>query len=184
MKFKIKSKAGFSLMEMLIATSIFVIVSMASLAIYSATVRAGRQTTALTRVQQDTQLIMQVLAKKIRGSAVNYEYANYAPAVVNPEEELALIDEFGDEYVFKKSGSSLSVSINGGLEKTINAEAVLIDDLKFFINPVTDPFGSLSDPPISQPYVTISLTISSSKGGENASLTVQETVPQRAGGTD
>lgn len=184
MKLKRRSEQGFSLMEMLIATSVFVVVSMASLAIYSATLKAGRQTMALTRVQQDTQLIMQVLAKKIRSSAVNYEYTNYAPAVVNPEDELALIDELGDQYVFKKSGTTLTVAINNGAEKIIPAENVVIDDLKFFINPTTNPFGSLSTPPISQPYVTISLTISSSKGQENASLTVQETVPQRSGSAD
>lgn len=172
---------GYTLLEMLVATSIFVIVAMASLAIYQATLKAGRETVALTRIQQDAQLIMQVLAKKIRTSQVDYSYANYSPAIVNPVEELALIDQVGDGYVFKKNNGALSVSVNGGVFKDIAAANVVINNLQFFINPTTNPFISLDTPPISYPYVTIAMTISSEQGLETAGMTVQETVPQRSG---
>jgi len=180
-KKNINNEKGFSLMELLVATSIFVIIALASLSIYSATLRASQKSLALTRIQQEAQLIMQVLAKKIRNSHVNYNYSGYTKPLFNPEEELALTDLVQDNYVFKKNGSKITVAVNGGADVNISADTVEINDLKFYINPTANPFVSLDEPPSSAPYVTIVLTLSSTKAGQSASLTIQETVPQRSG---
>ena len=174
--------SGFTLMEVLVATSIFAIISLASLSIYTAILKAGQKTTALTRIQKESQFIMQVLAKKIRTSRVNYDYLGYNPEVVNPEQELSLIDNVGDEFVFSldEINKVLKVSVNSGDEKIIPASNVDLDALNFYINPLTNPY-SLDSPPNSQPYVTIVMEISSSKGAQNESLIIQQTVPQRSG---
>jgi len=159
-------------MELLVATSIFVIIALASLSIYVATLRASQKSLALTRVQQEAQLIMQVLAKKIRTSHVNYDYSGYVKPIINPEDELALTDLAGDTYVFKKTGASAAVSVNGAADKNISADNVIVTDLKFFINPTANPFIT---------YVTVILTLSSIKASQSATLTIQQTVPQRSG---
>ena len=177
----INNQQGFSLMELLVATSIFVIIALASLSIYVATLRASQKSLALTRVQQEAQLIMQVLAKKIRTSHVNYDYSGYVKPIINPEDELALTDLAGDTYVFKKTGASAAVSVNGAADKNISADNVIVTDLKFFINPTANPFVTLDEPPNSTPYVTVILTLSSIKASQSATLTIQQTVPQRSG---
>ncbi len=176
-------KSGFTLMEVLVSMSIFVIVSLASLSIYAATLKASQRTTALTRVQQEAQLIMSVLAKKIRTSRVDYSYYP-GGEVSNPAAALALTDASNDNYVFSfdSGNSTLTVSANGGEAKAIPATYVQITDLKFYINPTTNPFISLDEPPSSQPYVTLVMTVSSKKGAQTANLTLQQSVPQRSGG--
>lgn len=177
----IKNNQGFTLMEVLMATSIFAIISLASLSIYTTVLTSGQKTTALTRIQQETQFIMQVLSKKIRTARVNYDYVAYNPAISNPTNELSLIDAVGDEFVFSldKTNLTIKVAVNGGEEKIIPSGNVNIDDLKFYINPTTNPY-SLDAPPSSQPYVTIVMTVSARQGRQSANLTVQQTVPQRS----
>jgi hypothetical protein len=69
----------------------------------------------------------------------------------------------------------------GETTREIPASYVSIIDLNFFISPTTNPFLSLDNPPASEPYVTMVMKISSSKAAQSASLTVQQTVPQRSG---
>ncbi|MBU4360305.1 prepilin-type N-terminal cleavage/methylation domain-containing protein [Patescibacteria group bacterium] len=173
---------GFTLMEVLVATSIFAIISLASLSIYTAILTSGQKTTALTRIQSETQFIMQVLAKKVRTSRVDYNYYETHPINnTTGNNDLVLIDNVGDEFIFSldEINSTIKVSVNDGAEKIIPSANVNIDDLKFYINPTNNPY-SLDAPPSSQPYVTIVMTVSSSKGRQSASLTVQQTVPQRS----
>lgn len=170
---------GFTLIELLVSTSIFVIVALASLTIYSQTLKVSRKTVALTKVQTEAQFVMQVLAKKIRTSHLNYAY--YSQPIVNPRSELALTDLLGDDYVFNIASGVLTVRVNGGEEKTIPADNIVINDLKFFINPPTNPFTTLDIPPTSQPNVTIVMDVSAIKAGQSANLIIQQTIPQRSG---
>lgn len=174
-----KNNSGFTLVEMLVSTSIFVIITLASLSIYSQTVKISKKSIALTKVQTEAQFIMQVLAKKIRTSYVNYSY--YSNPLTTPNSDLALTDLTGISYVFKKNGTALTVNANGQGEKTIPASNIIINDLRFYINPTSNPFTTLDIPPISHPYVTIVMDVSGSKAGESANLIIQQTVPQRSG---
>jgi len=179
-----RTRDGFTLMELIISMGIFVIVALAALSIYIALLRVGQRTTALTRVQQEAQFVMSLIAKKIRTSRVDYSYSAYQGGtdLINGETELALIDLLDDEYVFKLSGDSITISINNGIERNVPATNISIVDLKFYINPSTNPFVSLEEPPSSQPYVTLVMEVSSSKGAQTASLIIQQTIPQRSGG--
>ncbi len=178
-----KNKRGFTLMEVLVSTSIFVLVTLASLSIFSATLKASQETTALTRIQQETQFIMEVLAKKIRTSRVDYDYYKTNPINnTTGDNDLVLVDLQTDKYVFSldKVNKKITVDVNDTGAKPIPTTSVDIDDLKFYINPTSNPFR-LDEPPPSQPYVTVVMTVSSKKGRQTASLTVQQTIPQRSG---
>lgn len=182
-----KNQAGFSLMEVLVASSIFVIISLSSLAIYSSVLKTSQKTIALTRVQQETQLIMQVLAKKIRTAIVDYTYyENNSPENDGKVNVLVLKDLVGDIFYFKKIDDGLMVAVNTSFPendddyKKIPATNVAIDDLDFYINPIENPFD-IDNPPTSQPYVMMVLKVSSTKAGQSASLNLQQTIPQRSG---
>ena len=169
---------GFTLMEMLVATSIFVILTLGILTIHTTVLKNTQKTLAYNKIQQDAQVTMESIAKKIRTSRVDYDYYT---AINNPVTELALTDLTGTNYVFALSGASLTVSVDGNDPQAIPARTVEITDLKFYIQPTTFPFN-INFPPETQPRVTMVVTFTSSKGAQMASLTVQQTVPQRSGG--
>ncbi|MFH1610920.1 MAG: prepilin-type N-terminal cleavage/methylation domain-containing protein [Patescibacteria group bacterium] len=184
---KQKQLQGFTLMEILISMSIFVIFTLAILSIHSFTLRASQKTLAANRIQGEAQLIMESLAKKIRTSRVNYDYSGYAGGIGSYEEELSVVDLSDTEYVFFLEDDSLKVKIkeSGAVEYNdayaIPTVIVSIDVLKFIIQPTTFPFD-IDTPPETQPRVTIVATFSSTRAGQTASLTVQQTIPQLSGG--
>ena len=186
-KQNLKSNSGFTLMEILISMSIFVIFTLAILSIHSFTLRASQKTLAANRIQGEAQLIMESLAKKIRTSRVNYDYSGYAGGIGSYEEELSIVDLSDTEYVFFLEDESLKVKIkeSGAVEYNdpyaIPTTLVSVDVLKFIIQPTTSPFD-IDTPPETQPRVTMVITFSSIKAGQTASLTVQQTIPQLSGG--
>jgi len=172
---------GFTLMETLIAISVFIVISTVSLSIYMATLRASQRTKAMTRVQSEAQLIMSVLAKKVRNSEV--KYSHYGELSVNvPVEELALVDEYGTEYVFAYDQDNSRLTVNS---IPIPTSRVEVTNVKYYISPATDPEtlitsfeqGAVDNLPL--PYVTLVMTVSSTVAGETSSLVVQQTIPQR-----
>ena len=179
--------SGFTLMEILISMSIFVIFTLAILGINSDVLHSSQQTLAANKIQQEAQLIMQSLAKKIRTSRVNYDYAEYLDGIQDSEQELAITDLSNTEYVFFLDNNSIKVKskLQGESEyasaQAIPTSKVLITNLNFIIEPKTFPF-SIDEPPITQPRVTMVIGFSSSKGAQTASLVVQQTVPQLSGG--
>ena len=196
----LKKQRGFTLMEVLVSMSIFVIVMLASFTIYAAILKASQRTTAYTRIQQEAQLIMEVLAKKIRTTRVDYQYyadkydinlkdGNIYNEVIgeNGEKELALIDSSDIDYLFATSTDALVISSKAagetdyGTPVAIPSQLVKIDSIKFFIQPLSYPFD-INTPPVTQPRVTMVITFRSTKGAQTASFTVEQTVPQRSGG--
>ena len=184
-----RNQKGFTLMEILVSLSVFTLSTLAITSVYMATLKAGRKTITLTRIQRESQLIMEVLAKKIRTSRVDYNYDYDAdvipdggPGIIGDEIELALIDLTSSTYVFKfdSVNNTMTISVDGSADKTIPMSDVEITDLKFYINPPTNPW-SLDAPPPSEPYVMMVMDISSTRGEYTESLTVQQTVPQRSG---
>lgn len=163
-------------MEVLVSLSVFVIATMAIFSIYIATLKASQKTTALTRVQNEAQFIMEVLVKKIRTSIVDYSVTYNS----NGDSELFLIDAAGDNYAFKHSGNLITVSVNGGPEKAMPASNINITDLVFYVVPITNPF-SLHVPPSTQPRVTLIMKVASTQVNQSANITVQQSVPQRTG---
>lgn len=170
-------------MEVVVATGIFGVVTLASLSIYMAALRTSQETLALTRVQREAQFIMEVLAKKIRTSQVNYDYSGYNGTVVNPTDNLALIDSVGDDFLFSLNAetNSIQVTVNEGTAREIPAANVAVNNLEFFINPTSNPFVSLDNPPTSHPYVTVVMEVHSTQADQEASLIIQQTIPQRSG---
>ncbi|HOZ36723.1 MAG TPA: prepilin-type N-terminal cleavage/methylation domain-containing protein [bacterium] len=176
---------GFTLLEMTIALGIFIILFTLILGIYSYAIRAEQRTIQISKLQREAQFVMEIIAKKIRSGKVDYSY--YSNAIESTgENELALLDASGNQTVFRFSGQDLSVCIsNCSFPENfyiIPPTDVLVSNLMFFIDPVTNPFTTLNAPPEEFPKITVVLDLSNTRAGSTRHLEVQQTVPQRLAG--
>ncbi len=171
---------GFSLMEVIVAMGVFAVIVGSSLGIFSLVVRSQRQALLKAKIQREAQLIMEVMVKKVRTSRIDYQY--YTSGIVNPLNELALLDVNDDRTVFALDSinKNIVLTLNNNAPVVMNSSDVQVDDLRFYIEPTTNPLqgGSFPD---NQPRVTIIIKISAQDIGKYASMTVQQTIPQRAG---
>lgn len=185
-------KKGFSLVEMLVVLAVFSVVTVVIVDIFMLASRAQRRTLAVQRIQSDARYSLEAMSREIRMDIVDYEY--YGGAVSDiPSGTLALRDQDDNQIIFKKSDencpagatSCLAVSIDGGGNwESITAPGINVDDLKFYIDPLVNPFelnaGNAYDSD-NQPRVTIVL-VTSGVGGrpdEQQTVRLQTTVSNR-----
>jgi hypothetical protein len=139
-------------------------------------------------------LVMEVIAKKIRSSKIDYNYYGGTVDSANGEDTLALLDNRGEPTIFRFRADSTAQTIevctelcgsqsspNNGNFVAIPARDVLITDLKFFITPATNPF-SLDHAPDKYPSVTIVINLQNTIIGQTRNLVLEQTIPQRLGG--
>jgi prepilin-type N-terminal cleavage/methylation domain-containing protein len=178
-KYFITDKRGFSLLELIVATGIFLTIATLGLGIYTQLLKSQRVSLIKLQIQRESQLILETLTKKIRTSVV--DYSQYPPGFVNPQATLYLIDPVGDTYAFQSNASDeLEVSYNSGAFRKFNAQSVRITSLDFFIEPTSNPFINLGEKPSEQPRVTISTVFASADVVAPSSVLVELLVPQRA----
>ncbi len=184
-------QAGFTLLEMTVSMGVFLILFTLTLSIYSSTLSTERQSVQLSKLQQEAQLIMEIIAKKIRTGKVNYDFYTLNQVdSVNGEIELALLDEYGNATVFRYNNNSLEVCTescgtqaapNDSNFNVIPASDVVINNLKFYITPSNNPFTTTNQNP-EFPKVTIVINLENTTGGSTRNLIIQQTVPQRLAG--
>lgn len=180
-----KNQTGFTLLEMTIALGIFVILFTATLGIYTYSLKAEQRTIQISKLQKEAQFIMEIVAKKIRSGKLDYGF--YATPI-NPagESSLALLDSSGNSTVFKFESQNIKVcttacSLSANFFAIPPAD-VTIASLKFFIEPVTNPFTTINEPPTEFPKITIIIDLENTRYGRTRHLVVQQTIPQRLAG--
>lgn len=183
----VKKNIGFTLLEMVIAMGIFIVLFTLTLGIYSYSLKAEQRSMQLAKLQKEAQLIMEVIAKKIRTSRVDYDfYGGTIPDTEEYTEELALRDRNGDLVVFKLKGESIGICgfgacISDDEYSAIPADEVTVTTLKFFISPLISPF-SLDEPPTQYPKITIIMNLRLATVRNSRDLLIEQTIPQRLGG--
>lgn len=184
--YKIKTEhCGFTLLEMTIALGIFVILFTLTLGVYNYALKAEQRTIQVSKLQKEAQFITEIIAKKVRSGKINYSYYGSA---FDPEDQniLALLDSGGNQTVFRFLNGSLQVCItNCQLESNFYAippTDVTVNSLKFFVNPVTNPFININEPPAEFPKVTVVLDLRNTRAGHTRDLIIQQTMPQRLAG--
>lgn len=187
----LKDNIGFTLLEITVALGVFVVLFTLTLGIYSTTLKTERRTVQMSKLQKEAQLIMEVLAKKIRTNKINYDfYIGQSVDVNNGESYLALLDNVNNETVFHFDNSSHSIEVcsescgtelSPGTFNAIPASDVLIDSLTFFITPSTDPFINPTSYPVF-PKTTVVIDLQNTTGVSTRSLLIQQTIPQRLAG--
>ncbi len=189
---KYNNQNGFTLLEMTVSMGVFLILFTLTLSIYSSTLNSERRTVQLSKLQKEAQLIMEIMAKKIRTGKVDYDFYTPFSQVdsVNGESELALLDEYDNPTVFRYHNNSLEVcTVDCGTQTAPNdsnyniipASDVTVNSLNFFIVPATNPFtGSDQNPEF--PKITVVINLENTSGKSTRNLIIQQTLPQRLPG--
>lgn len=185
-------RKGFTLIEMLVAVSIFAIASSAATDLYIASNRAQRSVRAREKLQNEARVAMEYLAREGRTGAVDYaSYGGEAPLAGN---EFKLIDREGNPESFKLSSgisecapsSHPCLLVCDALScSSLTSKNIFVDELTFYITPQEDPFlfNQVSGEYAANlaPRITIffKMHTESNLPEERAELTAQTTIASR-----
>ena len=132
------------------------------------------------------------ISDRFRSGTINYYFDSYGGGIPMPSEQLALIDEFGNEIVIQKSSDSfdasscvseestpcIEISENGGESFfPLSSEDFRVVNAQFYIDPPESPLDGFNI----QPRVTIVLAIqnNASNPDDRRTLFIQTTVSSR-----
>lgn len=181
-----KNQKGFTLMEMIVASGIFAIVSVITSQLFITNSRAQNRSGVSQKVQSDARVMMSQLSDRIRYGTIDYEA--YAASIVSPVEQLNLIDEFGVNVVVRKgtsvcppnSSPCLEISEDGGPFFPMSSKNFKVNVVQFYLDPPTDPNPVSGPAGTIQPRVTFILGIqASARDAEVGTTYVQTTVSSR-----
>ena len=168
---------GFTVIEMLVALAVFSFALVAICGIFLSITKSQRKNSIDQKVQFEASHALEAIAQAVRRYGIDY-----SGSINNPASSLVLARQDKESVTFFKGGDNrLKMQIGTAAAENILSDKVKVDDLKFWIVPVTDPFvlGGLNE----QPRVTIGLGLSQSKNTakpeEQASIRVQTTITQR-----
>jgi len=154
------NKIGFTLIEMLIAVSIFSLVLIAATNIYLIINNSQRKVVTLQKIQEDVRFLFDAMAQDIRLSSINYSFYQDNNLNTHPLRDgdkntvLALVDQLDNQIYYRLSGAGNKVQycendcdlsdVNDWDDVT--PESVEINDLRFIISPSADPFLEVNYP--------------------------------------
>ncbi|MFA4881012.1 MAG: type II secretion system protein [Candidatus Doudnabacteria bacterium] len=171
------SLTGFTVIEMLVAMAVFSLALVAICGIFLSITKAQRKNSIDQKVQFEASHALETIAQTVRRYGIDY-----SSSINNPASSLVLARQDKESITFFKGGDNrLKMQIGTAAAENILSDKVKVDDLKFWIVPVSDPF--VLGGPNEQPRVTIVLSLSQSKNTakpeEQASIRVQTTITQR-----
>jgi len=165
-KKKLNNKA-FTLIEMIVSLSIFVLIVLIVINVYIVINHSQRRTVEMQKLQSDTRYIFEAMAQEIRLGVVDYNfYSNTSPPLdLHPDAStdnyiLALLDQNADSVFFRRSGTDGSGTaiqyckeittgdcelVDGPGWQDVTPEGVQVIDLRFAITPSADPFVEVSE---------------------------------------
>ena len=191
---------GFTLLEMLVALTIFSTLVVAATNIFMMSSRTQRKIFDLENMQASARYTMEAMVREVRTGLIDYGYyASRGSPIATPDHELALIDSEGESIRFFESSAEtvsycpdqesrpcLLVTVGANPPAPISPKGIKVRSVSFYVSPEADPFefdpssGSyLSD---IQPSVTMLLSFESSsrKIDERTYTHLQTTATSRA----
>lgn len=186
--------SGFTLVEMLVAMSIFVITATAATDLFISASRMSKAVRARERLQNEARFAFETLAREIRTGTIDYAaYGGSIPAIYSGTLNLRDRDNNAETFSASQSAGQCSeggypcllLCDNAGSCSSLTTEKIVWEDLKFYVSPLVDPFtfnpvlGGFASS--EQPRVTVfaKLRIVSALPEEAASITLQTTVTSR-----
>ncbi len=225
------AEQGFTLMEIIVATTIFAIVSTAMMALFNYTLIINRKSDALRQATQGMRNTIEFLTKEIRNGKIDYgvekgikpenpsvgpcaipvftgtppaSYTDVQPTYVSENNRLGLTNSEGDrECIYLASGPGAGTYVGAAfksdainnpnpslvleklnstdqpntIKEVLNPKNVRIDQLKFFVRPLKDPYTSLGGYEKVQPFVTMNIAfVAKLPTGEEVPIYYQTTV--------
>jgi len=182
---------GFSLIEMLVAVTLFSIMVIVISQTFMSFNQLHRKIANRAIVSQDLRFVMEMLVRASRDHAISYAFAP-----LPRDSQLVLDIGGGQTMIFKKSvigdsdcGDSPQVSClllstdNGVTWAPVSAKRVNVERFDVYIQPLLSPFVLVgtSYPNSVQPFVTFNIkeTYQADRAIDNASIEAQTTVSSR-----
>lgn len=175
MKIRNNNNAGLTLVEILVAVSIFSLLAVVVSGIYVAFSNAQARATRSQRLLNDAQFALVGMAREIRNNELYYGFGGLTPAICAAE--ITVINVESCVFLRKNDGTIVAFAKEAGLNKldylvkdqvadtwsvtgfvfNDGDEGVEIDNLNFFVAPSTDPSieGNLNR----QPFVMIQVQV-------------------------
>jgi prepilin-type N-terminal cleavage/methylation domain-containing protein len=190
----ILNNSGFTLVEMVIATSIFAILAVLISGIFLQMTEVQRQTANYQRLQNDGRYILEKLAKEIRAREIDYPLSSNANSGLNFQK-----DEYGEQasVCYASSTGSLKYFVSerdrnistGDISNVcssegsdLNAKDIEVSYVDFYVTPTTEELWA--DPASfnsQQPRVTMVLKLRNRglSSGKAQELFLQTTISSK-----
>jgi Tfp pilus assembly protein PilW len=181
----IKQK-GFTIIEAVVATTVFAFVFSSIVGIYLSTIQLDRKSRSERSVAENARFIMEFLAKEVRNGRI--DYSAYSGQTANEVNELHIINQGEEPESFRLAGSNCNtngicnITLTKGTETTnLNSTYIRITKLEFRVSPIGDPFTAAENYN-EQPRVTIFIEFTSHQGAKAidvAKMNLQTTLSTR-----
>lgn len=167
-----KNEMGFTLMELLISISIFMVFLALAAGSYVSLVKANRQANEMQKLYREVRFVFDTLAQEIRGGALDYSCIDNtrldALCLENQNsDEKTVLSVLGKDgaarsiYKFDAAHKKLFVMKNANNWEELTSANFPLEELHFTISPLQNPYESANaalDAVQIQPAVTIYLT--------------------------
>ncbi len=152
---KTARNSGFTLIEMIIALSIFVLVVLMVSNIFVVINHSQRRVANLQKLQDDVRYSLEAMAQEIRLGRINYDYYVTENIDLHPESAvidypLAVINQSGEFVYYRKNGNNLEFCKNDTSAdcqewQVVTPVGAIVDELRFIITPSADPFSEVAE---------------------------------------
>lgn len=173
-----KNKQAFTLIELMVATTVFVMVIGFGLSMYLSINTIQRKTIKANEIYSEARYWLDRLVEEIQTYDVYYDSSLPYPAAA-PEDELHLTDEYGERvryFLADRDGDTrpdtLKRQIGDGAEDVLSSPAVSFNNLAVYIDPLVES-------EVDSPKVTILLEVSGKGITDDVVMNLQTTTSVR-----
>lgn len=131
---------GFTLIEIMVAVSIFLVVMTTAMGAILGIFNANRKVSSLKAVMDNLNFAVETMSREMRfGTKYHCELnANALPPFTTPQDcgagkLVSFLSSAGQQLTYAQSGNSIVESVDGGPFVVITAPEVVIKDLSFFV---------------------------------------------------
>ncbi len=178
---------GFTLIESVVATSLFVVAMVSIIGVYLSTVKINRRTDLIRTASENSRFIAEFLSKEIRNGQINYTGPANSPCTLppftSPSYTFSMINVDGDRLCFFLGTDAGLVSATGpnlwliknnlGMVK-VNSTNVQITKLNFYVSPTANPYSASLKV---QPRVSVVGTLKATSGAQdNVTMPIQTSI--------
>ncbi len=186
---RFKKEGGFTLMEMIVATTLFVVVVIGATRIFNTIVEGQRSAIASQNIQENIRYFFEVMSKEVRTAKKNEsncssllspqpvpEYKVYNTAEVNGEEALYFENQYGQCVAYYVDADDTLMIKRGENEAAAMPASLAIDNLEFEVE--DDEIGETHS---IQPKITLVMDVSLSgiKAISSKEIKLQTTISSR-----
>lgn len=191
-----RDNKGFTLVELLVAMSIFVVFLGVLMSSYTSIIRAQHEANNYRVMYSEARHVFETITQELRNGMVGYDFYNSSPPPSGGD-SIEIIDKSGlqktiisfvepvpDEGIGRINYKTFALSNASVVEENyLNSDAVSVDDLSFYVYPSKDPYNNanVDDNALQfQPMITVSATFSRNRTNkEPYFLTLQTTISSR-----